>query len=178
MARGLTSANDGKFDIAFKEWLPLAEQGNPSAQYNIGQLYRLGRGVPKDYKRASQWYEKAALQWHSAARHNLAILYEKGLGVPLNYAKAFEWYEKAARQDYGIAQFNLAVMYSIGQGTKRNLSKAYIWYTIAAERDVEGAEDNGNEIAKRMTAKQLKIAKEKARDWITWHKKEGAVPYN
>ena len=38
----------GDFDTALKEWLPLAEDGNPSAQYNIGQLYRIGRGVDRE----------------------------------------------------------------------------------------------------------------------------------
>ena len=172
MAKGMAAAKKGNFDIALQEWMPLAEQGNPSAQYNMGQLYRLGRGVHKDFTKASQWYEKAALQWHSAARHNLAVLYEKGLGVPLNYAKAFEWYEKAAMQNYGIAQFNLAVMYSLGQGIKRDLTKAYIWYSIAADRDVDGAAENGEQIAQLMTSEQLKIAKEKAQEWINWRKKE------
>jgi hypothetical protein len=172
MARGLAAVKKGDFETALKEWLPLARDGDPSAQYNIGQLYRLGRGVEKDYTKASQWYEKAAEQWHSAARHNLAVLYEKGLGVPINYAKAVEWYERAANQDYGIAQFNLAVMYSIGQGTRRDLVKAYIWYSIAADRDIDDAAENRDQVAKQMTVKQLKEAKKEAREWINWRKKE------
>ena len=172
LARGLAAVKKGDFETALKEWLPLAKDGNPSAQYNVGQLYRLGRGVAKDYTKASQWYEKAAEQWHSAARHNLAVLYEKGLGVPINYAKAIEWYEKAASQDYGIAQFNLAVMYSIGQGTKRDLVKAHIWYAIAADRAIDGAAENRDQVAKQMTEDQLKEAKQEARDWIDWRKKE------
>ncbi|MDA1325825.1 MAG: tetratricopeptide repeat protein [Proteobacteria bacterium] len=170
MASGLAAVKKGDYETALKEWLPLAEDGNPSAQYNIGQLYRLGRGVPKDYTKASQWYEKAAEMRHSGARHNLAVLYEKGLGVPIDYAKALDWYEKAANQDYGIAQFNLAVMYSVGQGTKRDLVKAYTWYAIAADRDIDGAAENSDQIAKLMTEDQLKEALERAREWIDWRK--------
>jgi TPR repeat protein len=33
---------------AFKALEPLAEAGNPVAQYNLGSLYRPGRGVPVD----------------------------------------------------------------------------------------------------------------------------------
>jgi len=170
MASGLAAVKKGDYETALKEWLPLAKEGNPSAQYNIGQLYRLGRGVSKDYTKASQWYEKAAEMRHSAARHNLAVLYEKGLGVPIDYAKALDWYEKAANQDYGIAQFNLAVMYSVGQGTKRDLVKAYTWYAIAADRDIDGAAENSDQIAKLMTKDQLKEALERAREWIDWRK--------
>ena len=172
LAKGMAAAKKGDFDTAVKEWLPLATDGNSSAQFNIGQLYRLGRGVAKDYTKAGQWYEKAAEQWHSAARHNLAILYEKGLGVPIDFAKAIEWYKKAASQDYGIAQFNLAVMYSLGQGTKRDLVKAHIWYDIAANRDIDGAAKNRDEVAKQLTEDQLKEAKEDAREWINWRKNE------
>lgn len=172
LARGLSAVNKGDYETALKEWLPLAEEGDPSAQYNVGQLYRLGRGVKRDYAKAGQWYEKAAEQWHSAARHNLAVLYEKGLGVPINYTKAFEWYEKAANQDYGVAQFNLAVMYSIGQGTKRDLVKAYMWYAIAADRGYDDAAENLDLVARQMSKTQLDEAREEARDWLEWRKKE------
>jgi hypothetical protein len=172
MAKGLAAARQGNYEAALKEWLPLAEDGNASAQFNVGQLYRLGRGVPRNFTLAGQWYEKAAYQWHSAARHNLAVLYEKGLGVPVNYEKAFEWYEKAASLDYGIAQFNLAVMYSLGQGTKRDLVNAYAWYAIAADRDVDGAEENLQQIAQQMSKAQLEEANKRAREWIDWRKTE------
>ena len=55
MARGLDVVKKGAFDTALKEWLPLAKDDNPSAQYNIGQLYPLGRGVDRDYNKANQW---------------------------------------------------------------------------------------------------------------------------
>ena len=48
LARKLVAIKKGDFDTALKEWLPLAEDGNPSAQYNIGQLYRIGRGVDRE----------------------------------------------------------------------------------------------------------------------------------
>jgi hypothetical protein len=172
LSKGLAAAKIGDYKTAVKEWLPLAREGDASAQFNIGQLYRLGRGVTKDYAKASQWYEKAAEQWHTAARHNLAVLYEKGLGVPVDYAKAIEWYTRAANQDYGFAQFNLAVIYSLGQGTKRDLVKAHIWYDIAAHRHVDGAAENRDAVAKHLTEEQLREARQEAREWIDWRKKE------
>lgn len=172
LAKGIEAAKKGDFETALEHWRPLAEEGDASAQYNIGQLYRLGRGVPKDYAEAAKWYEEAAEQWHSAARHNLAILYEKGLGVPINYEKALDWYEQAANQDYGFAQFNLAVMYSIGQGTERDLVKAYMWYAIAADRGIDGAEENRDRVGAQMTDEQLKEAREEAREWLDWRKKD------
>ena len=39
-----------------------AEQGNASAQYNLGVMYDNGQGVPQDYAAAVSWYRKAADQ--------------------------------------------------------------------------------------------------------------------
>ena len=39
-----------------------AEQGDAAAQYTLGRLYELGRGVPKDEAKAAHWYRKAAEQ--------------------------------------------------------------------------------------------------------------------
>ena len=40
------------YKTAYKLWLPLAEQGNASAQYNLGLMYEDGQGVPQDHKEA------------------------------------------------------------------------------------------------------------------------------
>lgn len=37
-----------------------AESGNPSAQFNLGMLYKAGRGVRQDYAEAVKWFRKAA----------------------------------------------------------------------------------------------------------------------
>ncbi|MEK7764448.1 MAG: sel1 repeat family protein, partial [Nitrospirota bacterium] len=42
-------ANDREdYATAFREWRPLAEQGDALSQYNLGLLYRKGRGVSQD----------------------------------------------------------------------------------------------------------------------------------
>jgi uncharacterized protein len=37
------------YETAYKLWLPLAEQGDAKAQYNLGVMYGKGQGVPLDY---------------------------------------------------------------------------------------------------------------------------------
>jgi uncharacterized protein len=45
------------------KWYRLAaEQGNASAQYNLGVMYEKGQGVPQDYKTAVKWFRLAAEQ--------------------------------------------------------------------------------------------------------------------
>ena len=51
-----------------------------------------------NYKKAIEWYEKAAEQGDAEAQYNLGVMYENGQGVDVNYKKAIEWYEKAAEQ--------------------------------------------------------------------------------
>lgn len=45
-----------KFEIVRKA----ADQGDASAQYNLGVMYVNGEGVTQDYKQAAKWYRKAA----------------------------------------------------------------------------------------------------------------------
>ena len=56
-----------EYDRAYKLVLPLAQQGNPIAQYNLGAMYSNGEGVAQDYKEVIQWYRLAAEQEHPNA---------------------------------------------------------------------------------------------------------------
>ncbi|PRM48904.1 hypothetical protein BVZ64_00727 [Haemophilus influenzae] len=40
--QGFEAATREDYQMAFKLWLPLAEQGNASAQYNLGVMYSKG----------------------------------------------------------------------------------------------------------------------------------------
>ena len=61
----------GDYATALQEWRPLAEQGYASAQYNLGQMYTNGEGVPQDYTEAVKWYRLAAEQGYADAQTNL-----------------------------------------------------------------------------------------------------------
>ena len=49
-----------------------AESRNSEAQYRLGSLYRIGRGVPQDDLLAFKWMKAAAEQNHANAQFNLA----------------------------------------------------------------------------------------------------------
>ena len=55
--KGVTAVQSGDFATALREWAPLAEQGDASAQFNLGKMYDEGDGVPQDYKTAVKWYK-------------------------------------------------------------------------------------------------------------------------
>ncbi|ROO27984.1 hypothetical protein SAOR_06650 [Salinisphaera orenii MK-B5] len=126
---------------------PLAEQGNASAQYNMGVLYDEGYGVERNYETALEWYRRAAEQEYAKAEHNLGIMYQEGHGTEADPERAAEWFRRAAEHGEPAAQNNLAVMYVRGQGVPRNLGEAAKWAARAAEAGNESARANLPHIA-------------------------------
>jgi TPR repeat protein len=74
----------------------LAEEGDANAQFELGEAYYEGRGLPRDYAEALDWFRKAAAQSHLYANSNLGDIYEKGEGIPANRAEAVRYYLAAA----------------------------------------------------------------------------------
>ncbi len=89
----------GRYEEALKELLPLVEQGDAEAQYNLGILYRDGLGIKQDYKMAVALFGKSAEQGFVDAQYNLAVLYGEGKGVEQDFTRAVALYRKAAEQD-------------------------------------------------------------------------------
>jgi TPR repeat protein len=94
---GVVALMAGKFDIALKTFVPLAESNNHAyAQYFLGRMYERGEGVEKDRKTSAKWYRKAAEQGVNDAQFRLATMYESGDGVPKDMEYAYGWYSVAA----------------------------------------------------------------------------------
>jgi len=68
--------------LSLNRWLPLAEKANVEAEYYVARIYANGMGgVPVDYSKAAQWYQRAAQKKYPPAMQELGYLYEQGLGV-------------------------------------------------------------------------------------------------
>ena len=59
---GVAAIKSDDYATAFREFLPLAEQGYAGAQHNLGYMYSKGLGVPENDAEAVKWYRKAAEQ--------------------------------------------------------------------------------------------------------------------
>ena len=162
---GMDANNREDYAIALREWRPLAEQGDALAQYNLGVLYRKGRGVPQDDVLARQWYEKAAAQGQAKAQYNLGTLYLNGEGVPKDYHQAFRWFRLAADQGEALAQTKIAIMYDDGQGVPKDFVQAHKWYNLAAVNGDKPAAELRDSLAKQMTPAQIAEAQKLAREW-------------
>ena len=95
---GMAAYERGDYATALREWRPLAEQGDANAQYNLGIMYRNGRGVPRDFAEAARWYRKAAEQDYAPAQNSLGVMYDNGYGVPQDYVQAHMWFNLGATQ--------------------------------------------------------------------------------
>jgi TPR repeat protein len=93
---GAAAAERGDYDTALQLWCPLADLGNPDAQYKVGLTYDVGVGASQDFTEAAMWYRKAADHGHAAAQFNLGLLYANGRGVAQDYIQAHMWLNLAA----------------------------------------------------------------------------------
>jgi hypothetical protein len=144
---GLAAYDRGDFATAMRLWRPLAEQGNVTAQYNLGVMYAKGRGVPQDDAEAVKWYRLAAEQGNVTAQYNLGVMYAKGRGVPQDYVQAYVWFDLAASrysaseaEDRDEAVHNRDVAAS--KMTPAQLAEAVKWYRLAAQQGYALAQYN------------------------------------
>ncbi len=106
---GVDAWSRGDYNAAVTEWRPLAINGDADAQFNLGQAYKLGRGVPTDFKLAESWYRKAADQGHLQAEDNLGLILfqnnDREAAMPLIEKSAVRG-EPRAQYIFGTALFN------------------------------------------------------------------------
>ena len=78
-----------------------AEQGDATAQFNLGVMYAKGEGVLQDDAAAVRWYRLAAEQGHAEAQGTLGAMYAIGRGVPQDDETAHVWLNVAASRSTG-----------------------------------------------------------------------------
>jgi hypothetical protein len=164
-AAGKRAFQGGDYATALKELLPLAKQGNASAQFYLGVMYHDGQGVPLDDNEALRWYRAAADQGDALAQSKLAIMYEYGQGVPLDHKEAAKWYRLAAEQGDAVAQFSLGLMYVRGEGVPQDYVQAHMWLNLAAAAGDAGSIKERDITARKMTPDQIAEAQRLAREW-------------
>lgn len=81
VAQALEAIENKNFPKALGILRPLAEQGNPEAEYNLGVMYWYGRqGLPQNYTDAFEWFRKAGAQGFVEAQYRVAQMYSIGQG--------------------------------------------------------------------------------------------------
>src|SRR5206468_5115536 len=160
---GIEAWQRADYSGAVAIWRPLAENGDADAAFNLGQAYRLGRGVPTNLSIAKSWFERAARQNHVDAQTTLGLLlFQNG-----DQAEGLKWLKAAAEQGearallvYGTALFN-------GDGVAQDPVLGYAYVSRAAAQGLAPAKETLAQLDSLMPLEQRKkgiaLAKMKAK---------------
>jgi TPR repeat protein len=161
LADGAKSYQHADYKGALAAWQPMAAQGNPVAQNNLGIMYLDGKGVPQNMSEAIRYLSLSAAAGSSLGQNNLGGLYREGKGVARDYNLAARWFTAAAGQGNSAGMYNLGLMYELGQGMKAEPFHAYMWYALAAEQNnIPNAAPHRDALWARMTPAAQKQARE------------------
>ena len=124
---GVDAWTAGDFATAVREWAGPAAEGDPDAQFNMGQAYRLGRGVETDVAQAEALYARAAAQGHVKAADNYGLLlFQRGARE-----EALPYISAAAMRGDPRAQYVLGIAHFNGDLVKKDWRRAYALLTLA-----------------------------------------------
>ena len=134
---GIEAWQKSDYSAAVAIWRPLAENGDADAAFNLGQAYRLGRGVPTNLGAAQSWFERAARKGHIDAETTLGLLlFQNG-----NQTAGLRWLKGAAEKGdarallvYGTALFN-------GDGVSQSPVLGYAYVSRAAAQGLVPAKE-------------------------------------
>lgn len=163
---GLESFERGDYEQAEQELKPIADQGDPRAQYILGIMYLNSFVDAPSSGAAASLIRKAAEQDYLQAQTELARMYRVGDGVQQDYAEMAAWYRRAAEQGDVGAQLFLADSYAYGYGVEPDLVLAYMWYSIAIEYWGPLAVRARDMVGHKMSPEQIADAVAKAADWL------------
>lgn len=144
---GIEAWQRSDYAAAVAIWRPLAEKGDADAQFNLGQAYRLGKGVPLNLGAAQTWFERAASSGHVDAETTLGLLlFQNG-----DRAAGLKWLRRAAEQGepramlvYGTALYN-------GDVVTQDRLLGYSFISRAASAGLPPAKDTLAQLDQMMT---------------------------
>jgi TPR repeat protein len=124
---GVDAWDRGDWSAAVADWRGAAEAGDPDAMFNMGQAFRLGRGVPKDEDKALDYYARAARLGHVRASDTYGILlFQDG-----KRKEAMPYIESSARRGDPRAQYLLGISLFNGDIMPKDWVRAYALLTLA-----------------------------------------------
>ncbi|EGV51177.1 Sel1 domain protein repeat-containing protein [endosymbiont of Riftia pachyptila (vent Ph05)] len=131
LSSGIAAYETKFFDRAVKLLSPLAEEGNPEAQYRMAIMAQNGLGMVVNELMAYKNMKAAADAGHGMSQHGLGFMYLEGECVEKNEEKAVFWFRKAAEQGLAGSQATLGMLYKEGRGVEKNPEEARRWYKLA-----------------------------------------------
>ena len=145
----------GDFDKARKYFERASDDNNIVADWYLGHMYRLGRGVPRDDAKAFSYYGRVADAFDSeeSDQNRLRIMVDalvrvadyyrtgsKAAGVAQNFDRASRIYRLAATYGHPASQYALGLMAIGGQGMREQPEQGLRWLLAAAKKRYAPAE--------------------------------------
>ena len=160
---GIEAWQRADYAAAVAVWRPLAEAGDPDAQFNLGQAYRLGRGVPINLAVAKTWFERSADKGHVDAQTTLGLLlFQNG-----EQADGLKWLGKAAEQGEARAMLIYGTALVNGDTVTQDPVLGYAYISRAAAQGLAPARETLAQLDTIMPLadrkKGLTLAKAKAK---------------
>ncbi len=147
---GVDAWSRGDFDKAVAEWRGPAIAGDADAQFNMGQAYKLGRGVATDPAQAIEWFRKAAVRGHAQAEDNYALmLFQEG-----RKADALPWLEKSVTRDEKRTELVLGTMLFNGDAVKKDWVRAYALVSRSSRQGLAQASQTLAQMDQYISAEQ------------------------
>lgn len=127
---GVEAWTGGDFAGAIRLWEVEAAKGDADAYFNLGQAYRLGKGVTQDLAKAEKLFGQAAAQGHPQASDNYGLLlFQRG-----ERAKALPYLKAAADRGDPRAQYLLGVSHFNGELVPQHMVRAYALVSLALQQ--------------------------------------------
>ncbi|WCT73386.1 SPOR domain-containing protein [Sphingomonas naphthae] len=147
VAEGNAAWMAGDFNKAVIEWRPDADAGVPEAQFNLGQAYKLGRGVTMNLAEAEKWYRKSAQLGFADAQDLLGLmLFRQG-----DRKEAMMWIEKSAARGEPRAMYVLGTAKFNGDFAAKDWPGAYALMTKASAAGIPQAKQSLDQMERYLT---------------------------
>ncbi|MDP3908372.1 SPOR domain-containing protein [Novosphingobium sp.] len=132
---GVDAWTRGDFPAAVKQWQASAARGDADAQFNLGQAYKLGKGVKPDLVRAEEYFGKAAALGHLQASDNYGLLlFQRG-----ERRQALPFIRAAADRGDPRSQYLLGIGHFNGDIVPKDWVRAYALVSLAQQSGLEQA---------------------------------------
>lgn len=160
---GIEAWQRADYAAAVAIWRPLAEAGDGDAQFNLGQSYRLGRGVAINLAVSKTWFERAADKGHVDSQTTLGLL----LFQNNDQAEGLKWLGKAAEQGEARAMLIYGTALVNGDTVTQDPVLGYAFVSRSAAQGLAPAKDTLRQLDEIMPLadrkKGLALAKAKAK---------------
>ena len=132
---GVEAWTKGDFEDAVKQWQAAALKGDADALFNLGQAYKLGKGVPQDLTKAEDLFGRAAAMGHLQAADNYGLLlFQRG-----ERARALPFIRAASDRGDPRAQYLLGIAHFNGDLVPKDWPRAYALVSLARQQGLAQA---------------------------------------